>query len=136
MPARALPSQAEMRQRLGWIDRLVDKASDGEGLTLSPQAAALFDEMRQSFASGCWIAALVLAQASLDAELQQGEIDGLVQNEIRFGPDYVWLRNRRNHLLHADDAQPSVTMVDLERDAVVLEADARRSIGLVVKAVA
>ncbi|UUX50917.1 hypothetical protein NUH88_04315 [Nisaea acidiphila] len=135
MPARALPSQAEMRQRLGWIDRLVDQVSDGEGVTLSPQAAALFDEMRHCFAAGCWLAALVLAQAALDAELQQGEIDGLAQNEIRFGADYVWLRNRRNHLLHVDDPMPAVTLEDLERNTATLEQDARRAFELFLKAV-
>lgn len=135
MSLRALPSQADMRQRLGWIDRLVDRASDGEGLALTPQAAALFDEVRLSFAAGGWLAALVLVQAALDAELQQGGIDGLVQNEIRFGHDFVWLRNRRNHLLHADDPMPAVTPGDLERNAAALEQDARRAVELFVKAV-
>mgnify|MGYP003111466190 FL=1 len=132
---QALPSSSDMHQRLDWIRALVDRESDGEGLDLSPQAEALFDEMSRCFAAGAWLAVLVLAQAALDAELHQGNIDGLVQNEARFGPDYLWLRNRRNHLLHADDPRPAVTMADLQQDGRLLEEEARRAIRLMVKAV-
>ena len=131
---RLFPSSADVRQRLAWIEHLVDQASDGEGLRLSPQADALFSEMSQCFAAGAWLATLILAQATLDAELNQGEIDGLIQNEIRFGADYVSLRNRRNALLHADDPRPAVTISDLERESGRLEQEARRSVELVVKA--
>lgn len=132
---RALSSSNEMHRRLDWIGGLIDRESDGEGLDLSPQAAALFDEMSRCFAAGAWLAALVLAQAALDAELHQGTLDGLIQNEARFGPDYLWLRNRRNHLLHADDPRPAVTSADLAQDDRRLEQEARRAIGLMVKAV-
>jgi len=132
---QALPSSSEMLRRLDWIRGLIDRQSDGGGLDLSPQAEALFDEMSRCFAAGAWLAALVFAQAALDAELYQGDVDGLVQNEARFGADYLWLRNRRNHLLHADDPRPAVTMADLEQDGRLLEQDARRAIGLMVKAV-
>lgn len=137
MPAfgNALPSSSEMQRRLDWIRSLIDRESHGEGLSLSPQAEALFDEMSRCFAAGAWLAALVFAQAALDAELNQGDIDGLIQNEARFGPDYVWLRNRRNLLLHADDPRPAVTVSDLEQDGRRLEQEARRAIGLMVKAV-
>lgn len=131
-PSRASASQSEMRQRLAWMDRLIDRESDGEGLDLAPQAAALFDEMRLCFASGAWVAVLVLAQAALDAELQQDGLDGLVQNQIRFGPDYVWLRNRRNHLLHADDPRPAITLEDFAPGNPTLEREARRAVELVV----
>lgn len=124
-----------MRQRLAWIDRLVDQRSDGQGLNLSPQAAALFDEMRHCFASGTWLAALILAQAALDAELEQGDIDGLTQNEIRFGHDYVWMRNRRNDVLHADDPRPAVTLADLDGEAARLKRDAQRAVELLVGAI-
>lgn len=132
---QALPSSSEMLRRVDWIRGLIDRQSDGEGLDLSPQAEALFDEMSRCFAAGAWLAALVLAQAALDAELYQGDVAGLVQNEARFGADYLWLRNRRNHLLHADDPRPAVTMADLQQDDRRLEQEARRAIGLMVKAV-
>ena len=99
---RALSSSHEMHRRLDWIGELVDRESDGEGLDLSPQAAALFDEMSRCFAAG---------------------------------PDYLWLRNRRNHLLHADDPRPAVTSADLVQEGQRLEQEARRAIGLMVKAV-
>ena len=132
---RALSFSHEMHRRLDWIGELVDRESDGEGLDLSPQAEALFDELSRCFAAGAWLASLVLAQAALDAELHQGAIDGLTQNEARFGPDYLWLRNRRNHLLHADDPRPAVTSADLVQEGQRLEQEARRAIGLMVKAV-
>lgn len=131
----ALPSTNEMHRRLDWLSGLIDRESDGEGLDLSPQAAALFDELSRCFAAGAWLASLVLAQTALDAELHQGNIEGLGQNEVRFGPDYLWLRNRRNHLLHADDPRPAITLADLEQDGRRLEQEARRAIGLLVKAV-
>lgn len=129
------PSAIEMLRRRDWIGALIDRESDGDGLDLSPQAAALFDELSHCYSAGAWLAALVFAQATLDAELYQGDIDGLTQNEARFGPDYLWLRNRRNHLLHADDPRPAVTLADLEQDAVRLEQEARRAITLLIKAV-
>lgn len=137
MPAigNALPSSSDMHRRLDWIRSLIDRESDGDGLDLSPQAEALFDEMSRCFAAGAWLAALVFAQAALDAELNQGDVDGLMQNEARFGPDYVWLRNRRNHLLHADTPLPAVTIADLEKDGRRLEQEARRAVGLMVKAI-
>lgn len=135
-PVRTIASQAEMRQRLSWLDRIVDRESDGNGLNLAPQAAALFDEMRLCFASGAWVAVLVLAQAALDAELQQDGLDGLAQNEIRFGPDYVWLRNRRNHLLHADDPRPAVTLEEFAPGDSKLEREARRAVELLVRGLA
>ncbi|WP_420404104.1 hypothetical protein [Nisaea sp.] len=130
---RALASQPEMRQRLSWIDRLVDRESDGDGLDLAPQAAALFDEMRHCFASGAWLAVLVLGQAALEAEMQQDGLNGLALNQVRFGSDYLWLRNRRNHLLHADDPRPAVTVADFGPGKRTLERDARRAIELVVR---
>ncbi|MEP6147914.1 MAG: hypothetical protein ABJ201_10900, partial [Nisaea sp.] len=129
------PSSGDMHQRLDWILGLVDRESDGQGLDLSPQAEALFDEMSRCYAAGAWLAVVVLAQAALDAELHQGEVDGLVQNEARFGSDYLWLRNRRNHLLHADDPRPAVTVADLRQDGRLLEEEARRAIKLMVKVV-
>ena len=131
----ALPSSREMHVRLDWIGALIDRESDGEELILVPQADVLFDEMSRSFASGAWLSAIVFAQAMLDVELNQGNIDGLMQNLVRFGPDYVWLRNRRNHLLHADTPSPAVTVSDLKQDAGRLEQEARRAIALAVKAV-
>ena len=124
-----------MQSRLDWIGALIDRESDGEGLILLPQAEALFDEMSRSFAAGAWLSAIVFAQATLDVELHKGDIDGLLQNLVRFGPDYVWLRNRRNHLLHADDPSPVVTVSDLKQDGGRLEKEARRAIALTVKAV-
>ena len=64
----------------------------------------------------------------LDVELHQGNINGLMQNLVRFGPDYMWLRNRRNHLLHVDNPGPAVTVSDLKQDAGRLEHEARRAI--------
>lgn len=136
IPVRAIASPPEMRQRLSWFDRLTDRETDGAGLDLAPQTAALFDEMRLCFASGAWLAVLILGQAALDAELQNDGLDGLVQNEIRFGRDYVWLRNRRNHLLHADDPRPAVTLADFAPGDPKLERDARRAVELVVKGLA
>lgn len=131
------PTQGEWRDRVAWFDRTVDRATDGDAVHLAPQAEALFLELKRSFAAGCWLAVVVLCQAVLDAEMAQGEaLDGLAQNEVRFGRDFVTLRQRRNALLHADEPRPAVTVQDLQQEQARLEREARKAIEQTVAALA
>lgn len=121
-------------ERRRWIDALIAEATDGQGLDPPPQAAALFAELVDVFAAGAWIASVILAHAVLEADLAENDRhDGLTLNELRHGRGFVWLRERRNLLVHADGPGPAVTVDSRTRDAAALERDARRAVELVVK---
>jgi hypothetical protein len=134
-PARADARDFE-RRRL-WIAKFIDLASDGDGLFPAPQAGALLAEMVQVYCDGAWLAAVILAQAVLDADLAENDrLDGATLNELRHGRGYVWLRARRNALAHADGPGPAVTIDERVRDAAALERDARRAVELAINGVA
>lgn len=123
--------------RRHWAEGLIRDITDGDGLLATPQAEALFAEMLQVFCSGGWLATVILAQAVLDADLAENDqLDGATVNELRHGRGYVWLRQRRNALLHADGPGPAVTVDSRTREADLLERDARRVVELVVKGLA
>jgi hypothetical protein len=134
------PERADSRDfeaRRLWFTRLIETQTDGEGLFPPPQADALLAEMAQVFCDGVWIATVVLAQAALDADLAENDqFDGVTLNELRHGRGYVWLRERRNVLIHADGPGPAVTVDSRTRDAGALERDARRAVELAVKGLA
>jgi hypothetical protein len=137
---RPCPERADARpfeERRLWIAGKIEAETDGEGLFPSPQADALLAEMTQVFCSGAWLATVILAQAVLDADLMENDrLNGALLNELRHGRGYVWLRERRNALVHADGPGPAVTVGDLARDAPALERDARRAVELVIKGLA
>ena len=159
METRARARRAEAERR-AWVAATVRRETGGAGLAPPPQAAALWEEAADAFAAGLWIAALVLAQASLDAELAETAREGggfaedggfardggfpgdgglagaAALNERRHGRGYAWLRRRRNALLHADGPGPAVTSAGRAADAPALERDARRALELAAKALA
>lgn len=134
-PERARPQDFEARR--AWISGLIETQSDGAGLFPTAQADALLAEMAQVFCDGAWLAAVILAQAVLDADLAENDrMDGAALNELRHGRGYVWLRERRNVLVHADGPGPAVTVDSRTGAAAALERDARRAMELVVKGLA
>ena len=134
------PFRAEARdfeQRGLWLSKRIEIETDGAGLHPPPQADALLAELSQVFCDGAWLATVILAQAVLDADLMENDrLDGAMLNELRYGRGYVWLRERRNVLVHADGPGPAVTVDSRARDAAALERDARRAVELVIKGLA
>lgn len=61
---------------------------------------------------------------------------GLHLNTVRFGRDYVWLREKRNGYVHNDDLLPAITARDLSIDSGRLEQEARKAIDLMADALA
>ena len=98
----------------------------------SPLAAALRLELERVWAAKAWATVIILCQTILDHELgarsELEEVDGLALNEWRFGPEFVWLRHRRNALVHYDE-EGYRTAVDLE-DRAQMEKDAARAMKL------
>ena len=122
-----------IEERRRWIERLIDDASEGEGIAPAPQTSALFAEMVHVFATAAWVATVIMAHAVLEADLAEtGISDPASLNERRHGRGFAWLRYRRNALVHADGQAPAVTVDGFVHDAAALERDARRAVKLVI----
>jgi len=134
------PRRADARdfeQRRLWLAKRIEAETDGAGLRPAPQTDAMLAEMAQVFCDGAWLATVILAQATLDADLMENDcLDGDLLNELRYGRGYVWLRERRNALVHANGPGPAVTVDSRTLDAAALERDARRAVELVIKGLA
>ena len=103
-------------------------------MNLTPHATALLGEAVNSFCGGNWVATIILVQAVLDVELATNEfLDGAYVNELRTGKNFVWLRNRRNRLLHADSGTHSITETDIVNDDRNLALEAQKSLKMVIK---
>ncbi|MDP7382264.1 MAG: hypothetical protein QGF33_13000, partial [Alphaproteobacteria bacterium] len=108
---------------------------------------ALLAEMARVFCAGAWPSAVILAQAVIDAELAArlaaGNDDPMALNALRFGADFVWLRDRRNRLIHGSDEDGRrrvLTLVDVTDGSggnqAAWERDARRAVKVVLDALA
>lgn len=88
-------------------------------------------ELERSFCSGSWIACIMLAAAIVEVHLsyldkwKNSERDAAI-DALNIKNDWVWLRNRRNNLIHgkvgSEDSRLSATEYancrdDLQRDA-------------------
>jgi len=134
------PSPRLWTDRVRWFDERLRKAADDRPLPVGSQTEAVLAELRRVFAAGAWVAAVVLAQTAIDSEVservEQAVGDGLYLNEVRFGRDYVWLRDRRNAYLHNEGPLPAVTARDMALDQPRLEKEARRAVELMADALA
>lgn len=133
------PNARIWQERLDWFDMRFRPDRDLPPPVLGAQGEALLHECRRAFAAGGWVTVVILAQTVIDAELADrlvgAEPDGIELNDIRFGRDYVWLRERRNGYVHNDGPSPSITSRELELDASRLEREARQAVELVARAV-
>lgn len=134
------PSPRQWTDRIRWFDDRLRKAANDRPLYVGGQAEAVLTELRRVFAVGAWVTAVILAQTAIDSEVaervEQAVGDGLYLNAVRFGPDYVWLRERRNAYLHNDGPVPAVTAKELATESGRLEKEARRAIELMADALA
>lgn len=132
------PNHRTWSERLNWFDGQMRRQPGGSPPRVGAQSEALLHELRRAFASGGWVTTVILAQTVIDAEIADRGFDagddGLDLNEVRFGRDYVWLRERRNAYVHNDQPSPAITSRELELDARRLETEARKAVGLVAHA--
>ena len=126
-------------KRSQWVQKLLDdsldkNSADLHDMNLTPHATALLVEAMNSFCAGNWVATIILVQAVLDIELATNEsLNGVYVNELRTGKDLVWLRNRRNRLLHADSGIHPITEADIVNDDRNLALEAQKSLKMVIK---
>jgi hypothetical protein len=120
------PSGRDWQARAAWFAHRTEALGDA-----GPRTGALLAELERVFCAGAWLAAVVLAQTVVEAAMQEAD-DGWA--EVTLSRDLLWLRDRRNSLVHHDTDAPPVTLHDLEADAAALERDARRAVGLMAVA--
>lgn len=149
------PSHRQWTERLRWFDDRLRRAGGDGPLQVDAQTEAILTELRRVFAAGAWVTAVILAQTAIDSdvadqtgghdwELEEAEVavgaggygGGLHLNTVRFGRDYVWLRDKRNGYVHNDDRLPAITARELSLEASRLEQEARKAVDLMADALA
>lgn len=150
------PSHRQWTERLRWFDDRLRRAGGDRPLQVDAQTEAILTELRRVFAAGAWVTAVILAQTAIDSDVadQVGHDDwemeeadmavgmgsggggGLHLNTVRFGRDYVWLRDKRNGYVHNDDRLPAITARELALEASRLEQEARKAVDLMADALA
>ncbi|NQW12380.1 MAG: hypothetical protein HQ481_21150 [Alphaproteobacteria bacterium] len=134
------PSLRTWSDRVRWFDERLRRAGGDTPVPVDPQTEAILTELRRVFAAGAWVAVVVLAQTAIDSavaeRVERAVGDGLDLNTVRFGRDYVWLRDRRNAYVHNDSPLPAITARDLAQDVQRLEREARKAVELMAAALA
>lgn len=148
------PSLRQWNERLRWFDERLRRAAGDRPLQVDAQTEAILTELRRVFAAGAWVTALIMAQTAIDSDVADhmgvgqmdmavgadngtgGGLDGLYLNTVRFGRDYIWLRDRRNGYVHNDEPLPAITARDLALDSARLEQEARKAVDLMADALA
>ena len=125
--------------RKKWLQNVLDEAVDKKNSTLSDmnlnsRAAALMLEAMRVFCTGNWVSTLILSQATIDAALwDEDGLKGINTNKLRTDAEYVWLRNRRNKILHSVPGVTPITMHDFNLDDEGLEKDAKQALLLTIR---
>ena len=132
-------SRRNFATRKKWLQNILNEAVDKENSTLSDmnlnsRAAALMLEAMRVFCTGNWVSTLILSQATIDAALwDEDGLKGINTNKLRTDAEYVWLRNRRNTILHSVPGVTPITMHDFNLDDEGLEKDAKQALLLTIR---
>ena len=132
-------SQRNFATRKQWLQNVLDEAVDKENsklsdMNLNSRAAALMLEAMRVFCAGNWISTLIVSQATIDAALWDKDgLQGINTNKLRTDAEYVWLRNRRNTILHSVPGVTPVTLHDFNLDNESLEKDAKQALLLTIR---
>ena len=125
--------------RKQWLQNILNEAVDKENSTLSDmnlnsRAAALMLEAMQVFCAGNWVSTIIVSQATIDAALwDEDGLKGINTNKLRTDAEYVWLRNRRNTILHSVPGVRPITLHDFDFDNEGLERDAKKALLLTIR---
>ena len=132
-------SPRNFTKRKQWLQNVLDEAIDKKNSTLSDmnlnsRAAALMQEAMRVFCSGHWVSTLIVSQATIDAALwDQDGLNGINTNKLRTDAEYVWLRNKRNTILHSAPEVRPITLHDFNVDNESLEKDAKKALLITIK---
>ena len=132
-------SPRNFAKRKEWLQNVLDEAVDKKNSTLSDmnlnsRAAALMQEAMQVFCSGHWVSTLIVSQATIDAALwDEDGLKGINTNKLRTDAEYVWLRNKRNAILHSVPGVSRMTLHDFNADNEGLEKDAKKALLITIR---
>ena len=132
-------SQRNFATRKQWLQNVLDEAVDKENsklsdMNLNSRAAALMLEAMRVFCAGNWISTMIVSQATIDAALWDKDgFQGINTNKLKTDAEYVWLRNRRNTILHSIPGATPVTLHDFNLDNESLEKDAKQALLLTIR---
>jgi poly(3-hydroxybutyrate) depolymerase len=99
----------------------------------------LIAEVQSTFCAGAWIAIIILAAASIDAQLRETELLGFSGNTAQLinavggEPALHQLRRRRNALVHVNPDDPALTVDQQWAERDRLEEEARDAIKLMFR---
>src|SRR3546814_19421349 len=138
------PAAAEWRARADGCEATMAAARGRSTAEVGEHAAALLTELETVFCAGAWVATVVLAAATVEAQRRDrraalgdeapqylNALDLLL--EAGLPEEYDWLRRHRNRLVHPA-AEPYLTPDMHWFQADAMEADARRAVTLTAAA--
>jgi hypothetical protein len=128
------PTREVWESRLLWLQREEEAAQHPLGsYFVQEQACALSMDLYVAFCSGAWISVLVMAHAIADAALRGEDTKSRPCDVFGTDADLTWLRKRRNKLVHACNASPTITVDGMWANQSALEADAKRAVHIMFR---
>ena len=78
-----------------------------------------------------------MSQATIDAALWDDKgLKGIDTNKLKTSAEYVWLRNKRNSILHSMPDVTPITLHDFDTDDDKLARDAKKAVLLTIQGLA
>ena len=132
----------DFARRKQWLQGILDEAVDKRNskladMNLNSKAAALMLEAMKLFCSGHWVSSIIMSQATIDAALWDDKgLKGIDTNKLKTSAEYVWLRNKRNSILHSMPEVTPITLHDFDTDDEVLARDSKKALLLTIQGLA
>ena len=132
----------DFARRKQWLQGILDEAVDKRNskladMNLNSKAAALMLEAMKLFCSGHWVSSIIMSQATIDAALWDDKgLKGIDTNKLKTSAEYVWLRNKRNSILHSMPDVTPITLHDFDTDDDMLARDSKKAILLTIQGLA
>ena len=129
----------DFARRKQWLQGILDEAVDKRNskladMNLNSKAAALMLEAMKLFCSGHWVSSIIMSQATIDAALWDDKgLKGIDTNKLKTSAEYVWLRNKRNSILHSMPDVTPITLHDFDKDEDMLARDAKKAVLLTIQ---
>ena len=132
----------DFARRKQWLQGILDEAVDKRNskladMNLNSKAGALMLEAMKLFCSGHWVSSIIMSQATIDAALwDEKGLEGIDTNKLKTSAEYVWLRNKRNSILHSMPDVTPITLHDFDTDDDMLARDAKKAVLLTIQGLA
>ena len=111
-------------------------ATGGKAIYGAPLGILMLEAMKL-FCSGHWVSSIIMSQATIDAALWDDKgLKGIDTNKLKTSAEYVWLRNKRNSILHSMPDVTPITLHDFDTDDDMLARDAKKAVLLTIQGLA